>query len=29
MLSLLHTLGMDDVPSFGDSTGPFLISAHV
>jgi hypothetical protein len=29
MLSLLHTLGLDDVPSFGDSTSPFLLSAHV
>jgi hypothetical protein len=29
MLSLLHTLGLDDVQSFGDSTGTFLLSSHV
>ena len=26
MLSLMHTLGLDDVESFGDSTGPFSLS---
>jgi hypothetical protein len=29
MLSLLHTLGLDDVASFGDSTAPLLVSTHV
>jgi hypothetical protein len=29
MLSLLHKLGMDDVQSFGDSTGEFSFSAPV
>jgi hypothetical protein len=29
MLSLMHTLGMDDVQSFGDSTGSMLITPHV
>ena len=29
MLSLMHALGMDDLKSFGDSTGAFLVSAHV
>jgi hypothetical protein len=28
MLSLLHSLGLDDMPSFGDSTGTLLLSAH-
>jgi hypothetical protein len=27
MLSLLHKLGMDDLESFGDSTGEFSFSA--
>jgi hypothetical protein len=27
MLSLLHRLGMDDVESFGDSTGAFSLNA--
>jgi len=26
MLSLMHALGLDDVLSFGDSTGPFSLS---
>jgi hypothetical protein len=25
MLSVMHKLGLDDVPSFGDSTGEFLL----
>jgi hypothetical protein len=29
MLSLMHNLGMDDMQSFGDSTGSLLISSHV
>jgi hypothetical protein len=29
MLSLMHRLGMEDVPSFGDSTGEFPLSAIV
>jgi hypothetical protein len=29
MLSLMHRLGMDDVESFGDSTGEFPLSAAV
>jgi hypothetical protein len=29
MLSLLHTLGVDDMKNFGDSTGTFLLSHHV
>jgi hypothetical protein len=29
MLSLLHTLGMEDIRSFGDSTGDLLLSTHV
>ncbi|MBW3535461.1 MAG: DUF1552 domain-containing protein [Gemmatimonadetes bacterium] len=28
MLSLMHKLGLDDVPSFGDSTGEFSLGAH-
>jgi hypothetical protein len=27
MLTLLHRLGLDDIPSFGDSTGEFLFSS--
>ena len=27
MLSMLHTLGLDDVKSFGDSTAPFDLNA--
>ena len=27
MLTLLHTLGMDDLKSFGDSTGEFSLKA--
>jgi len=26
MLTLLHKLGVDDLPSFGDSTGEFALS---
>ena len=26
MLSLMHTLGLDDVESFGDSTGEFSVT---
>jgi len=26
MLTLMHTLGLDDVTSFGDSTGEFSLS---
>ena len=29
MLSLMHTLGMDDVESFGDSTGEFSLTSPV
>ena len=29
MLTLLHQLGLDDLPSFGDSTGEFALSAPV
>jgi hypothetical protein len=28
MLSIMHTLGMSDVQSFGDSTTPFNLQAH-
>jgi Protein of unknown function (DUF1552) len=28
MLSVLHTLGLDDLKSFGDSTGDFPLSTH-
>jgi hypothetical protein len=27
MLALLHKLGLDDLPSFGDSTGAFELNA--
>jgi hypothetical protein len=27
MLTLLHTLGVDDIKSFGDSTGEFSLKA--
>ena len=27
MLTLLHRLGLDDMPSFGDSTGEFSFAA--
>jgi hypothetical protein len=27
MLSLLHDLGIDDIGSFGDSTGEFSVSS--
>jgi hypothetical protein len=29
MLSLLHSLGIDDMKSFGDSTGELPLSTHV
>jgi hypothetical protein len=29
LVSLMHRLGMDDVTSFGDSTGEFPLSAIV
>ena len=29
MLSMLHSLGMDDVKTFGDSTGSFPLTSHV
>jgi hypothetical protein len=29
MLTLLHQLGLDDVQSFGDSTGAFALAAPV
>jgi len=28
MLSVMHTLGMNDLQSFGDSTTPFNLQAH-
>ena len=28
MLSLMHSLGLDDMRNFGDSTGTFMVSAH-
>jgi hypothetical protein len=28
MLTLLHKLGLDDLDSFGDSTGTFPLSDH-
>jgi hypothetical protein len=29
MLSAMHSLGMDDVGTFGDSTGAFPLTSHV
>jgi hypothetical protein len=29
MLSLMHRLGLDDVETFGDSTGEFQLTAAV
>jgi hypothetical protein len=29
MLSMMHTLGMDDMKTFGDSTGALNLNAHV
>jgi hypothetical protein len=29
MLSMMHTLGMEDMSSFGDSTGALSLTSHV